>query len=209
MDNPDLPLDPEPPPAAMMGAVADGAPDPASQHDLAAGLQFTNLMATINQETSLESRASILALTELLIEHGVIRLDEIKERRTTVRAALRQQQEQYGVRVRFGTWGDKYAAQAETTVVDCEARYHLCKGACCRLRWHLTHQDLDEGIVRWDYSRPYLNAVRPSGYCTHADPATRHCTIYENRPTICRIYDCSHDGRIWVDFEARIPNPNL
>ncbi|MDQ2808730.1 MAG: YkgJ family cysteine cluster protein [Chloroflexota bacterium] len=122
---------------------------------------------------------------------------------------LADQHTRYGVRVLIGDKPDKYGTQYTTAEIDCAARYHLCKGACCRLHFLLTRQDLDEGVVRWDYSRPYLNAQRADGYCTHNEPTTLRCTIYEQRPTVCRQFDCRHDPRIWVDFAARIPNPAL
>jgi len=73
----------------------------------------------------------------------------------------------------------------------------------------LTRQDLDEGIVRWDRDRPYLNQRQPDGYCVHCAHDSRRCTIYERRPGLCRTYDCRGDTRIWLDFERRIPNPSL
>ncbi len=184
-------------------------PVPTPSESVAAGLRFTNLMATIAQDGSLDSRAAIMALTELLIAQGVIDLEEFKTRRAALREVLADQHSRYGVRVLIGEQPDKYAVPHETAESDCAARYDLCKGACCRLRFPLTRQDLDEGVVRWDYSRPYLNAQRADGYCTHNDTATRHCTIYAQRPTVCRHFDCRSDPRIWVDFAARIPNPTL
>jgi hypothetical protein len=31
--------------------------------------------------------------------------------------------------------------------------------------------------------------------------------VYAQRPGACRAYDCRHDPRVWIDFEARIPAP--
>ena len=73
----------------------------------------------------------------------------------------------------------------------------------------LTHQDLDEGIVQWDRDQPYLNRQRADGYCVHCDAVSLRCATYEQRPGLCRSYDCRGDSRIWVDFERRIPNPTL
>jgi hypothetical protein len=104
--------------------------------------------------------------------------------------------------------GDKYALGIEHAPIDCDARLSLCHAACCRLRVPLTRQDLDEGIVQWDGDQPYLNRRQPNGYCVHCD-SSRRCTVYEQRPGLCRTYDCREDGRIWVDFDHRIPNPSL
>src|SRR5258707_619120 len=78
----------------------------------------------------------------------------------------------------------------------------LCRGRCCTLHFPLSNQDLDEHIVKWQYLRPYIIKQRPDDhYCVHSDPETRGCTVYANRPRICRTYDCRNDKRIWVDFE--------
>jgi Fe-S-cluster containining protein len=105
--------------------------------------------------------------------------------------------------------GDKYALDAEHAPIDCAARLSLCHAACCRLGVPLTRQDLDEGVVRWDRDQPYLNQRQPDGYCVHCDEDSRCCTIYAYRPGLCRTYDCRRDGRIWVDFDGRIPAPSL
>ena len=105
--------------------------------------------------------------------------------------------------------GDKYALDRTHEPIDCDARVALCHAACCRLRVPLTHQDLDEGIVQWDRGQPYLNRQRADGYCVHCDPASLRCATYEQRPGLCRSYDCRGDSRIWIDFERRIPNPDL
>jgi hypothetical protein len=105
---------------------------------------------------------------------------------------------------------DKYALDAaELPQIDCDARLALCHAACCRLGVPLTQQDLDEGIVQWNRDQPYLNQRQPDGYCVHSDGHNRRCTIYEQRPGLCRTYDCRNDGRIWLDFDHRIPNPSL
>ena len=99
---------------------------------------------------------------------------------------------------------DKYKLEQLPTI-DCDARLPLCKARCCTLPFALSVQDLDERVVRWDYSRPYQIGRRPDGYCVHNEPGTCHCNVYEQRPGICRQYDCRKDKRIWVDFDARIP----
>jgi hypothetical protein len=103
---------------------------------------------------------------------------------------------------------DKYAVDPAEPI-DCENRVALCKAACCRLSVLLSPQDLAEGIVSWDSRRRYFNSQEPDGYCAHLERPACRCAIYANRPAACRIYDCRNDGRIWVDFENRIPNPEL
>lgn len=57
--------------------------------------------------------------------------------------------------------------------------------------------------------RPYLIAQGKDGYCTHFEHGSCSCTVRENRPVPCRGYDCRNDKRIWLDFENKIPNPNI
>ena len=77
------------------------------------------------------------------------------------------------------------------------------------MHFALSRQDLEEGVVRWNLSQPYLIAQGQEGYCTHLKQGSCQCTIYHNRPLPCRAYDCRNDTRIWVDFENKIVNPDL
>jgi Fe-S-cluster containining protein len=105
---------------------------------------------------------------------------------------------------------DKYAIpQEEIPIIDCESRYHLCHGACCALRFPLTRQDIGEGIVRWEFDQPYTIRHGPDDLCVHQDRGSCRCSIYANRPAICRTYSCRDDRRIWQDFDQRIINPDL
>jgi Fe-S-cluster containining protein len=101
----------------------------------------------------------------------------------------------------------KYDLVAEAP--PCEELIPLCGARCCRLRFALSTEDLDEGIVRWDYGRPYMIRQRASdNYCVHNDPETRFCTVHTVRPRVCRTYHCKTDPRIWIDYEKRIPAPD-
>lgn len=102
---------------------------------------------------------------------------------------------------------DKYT-WAGLVEIDCGSRLHLCRAACCSMSFPLSLQDLEEGIVRWDPDRPYAIARQEDGRCIHLDGSCG-CTVYEHRPLPCRAYDCRSDKRIWLDFENRVPNPEL
>ena len=79
----------------------------------------------------------------------------------------------------------------------------ICQARCCKLSFPLSTQDLDEGVIRWDYGEPYLIRQRASdGYCVHNGAGS--CTVHAQRPMICRTYTCKDDKRIWADFDARI-----
>ncbi len=92
--------------------------------------------------------------------------------------------------------------------IPCAELIPLCRARCCTLSFALSTLDLDEGIVRWDYAKPYLIRRRAGdGYCVHNDPASHACGVHHARPRTCRVYDCRRDPRIWIDFEQRIPAP--
>lgn len=110
--------------------------------------------------------------------------------------------------VAYDEVGDsKYDAVVQSP--PCEELIPICQGRCCQLQFALTTEDLDEGIVRWDYGRPYMIRQRASDErCVHNDPETRFCTVHAARPRICRTYHCKDDPRIWTDYEKRIPAPD-
>ncbi len=96
--------------------------------------------------------------------------------------------------------------EAFTADVPCAELMPLCEARCCTLSFALSTEDLDEGVIRWDYGQPYLIRQRASdGYCVHNDPDDHGCTVHALRPRVCRSYDCRKDTRIWDDFAQRIP----
>lgn len=109
-----------------------------------------------------------------------------------------------GLRVSIDTGPNKYDTPAAD--IPCAELIPICGARCCKLTFALTTQDLDEGVIRWDYGQPYLIRQRASdGFCVHNDPDSRGCTVHEFRPRVCRSYDCRKDARIWADYENRVP----
>jgi Fe-S-cluster containining protein len=90
--------------------------------------------------------------------------------------------------------------------VDCAARLPICQAVCCRLKFALTHEEVERGRVKWDIGHPYVIRQDSSGYCCHNDGAARTCSVYDDRPTLCRNYSCRGDDRIWTDFDAMVLN---
>ena len=90
--------------------------------------------------------------------------------------------------------------------VDCSARMHICKAVCCTLSFPLSCTAVDAGAVKWDIGHPYVIRQEASGYCTHNDPDTRFCRVYDDRPGVCRRYSCARDTRIWKDFDNMVLN---
>jgi hypothetical protein len=121
-------------------------------------------------------------------------------------ATMRAADIQVGARVSIDLGGSKY--DAASPEIPCGELLSLCRARCCKLSFALSTEDLDEGVIRWDYGQPYLIRQRASdGYCVHNHPGDHACTVHAQRPRVCRQYDCRKDDRIWVDYEKRIPAP--
>lgn len=175
----------------------------------ARGLQFADMLGFSNQQNIKENATNAQTLIELLIAKGLIRLDEFEERKKAVSKYIEEKMEKNEPKVKLIETEDKYAFKSDLEI-DCTNRVHLCKASCCKLWFALSVQDLNEGVVKWDYHRPYGIAHREDGYCVHNDSCKNgQYKVYDNRPLVCRSYDCSEDKRIWTDFENRIPNPNI
>ncbi len=90
--------------------------------------------------------------------------------------------------------------------VDCGARMHICHAVCCKLKFALTSDEIDAGLVKWDIGHPYIIRQSSTGYCCHNDAETEGCTIYDDRPMLCRRFSCKGDSRIWTDFDNMVLN---
>jgi Fe-S-cluster containining protein len=179
------------------------------RRELVSGLLYTHHRANTNTSRTLEVTAFAYALIELLIEKGLVTEAELNERKRVVGQRLVEKFNRAGMAVELqDSQIDKYHYE-DAPPIDCENRVHLCKAACCRLRFPLSPQDLDEGIVKWDLPRPYLIARGPDGYCRHLERGSCRCTIYQHRPLPCRAYDCRKDERIWADFDNKVVSPEL
>ena len=155
------------------------------------------LAATLEERTD---HADIARRFEWLVDTLIMRgqipesfrrlLAKIGNERTTVRLAM---------------FRDKY--QVPSADIDCAARIPLCGARCCTMDVTLSAQDVAEGGIPFDVMQPYALPRDPTTkkcVCMNAEGA---CTIYDKRPGACRAYDCRHDARVWIDFEARIAAP--
>lgn len=176
---------------------------PTARQVLERAFVFSNVMNAVNQDQGKETIACVQALTEVLLQNGIVRAAELEK-------SLKQARERIATHplpaVRLANLGDKYS-EGQTAEIDCASLVHLCKARCCTFKFYLTKQDLDEGAARWDYGNPYWIKQGGDGFCVHSDRATRVCTIHAQRPHVCRAYDCRKDKRVWIDFEQRIPAP--
>ncbi|CAN5715650.1 hypothetical protein BH11MYX2_BH11MYX2_26890 [soil metagenome] len=182
--------------------MADPKVPPANVIELEEGLRHLHRMEMQTKlrlddvEAKLEAAAKLLHRAQIIHERSLEA--EISQQR------MRLNQERRGdATVVLGPDVDKY--EVETSKVNCAERMHLCKARCCRLAVALDFKDVEDGL-RWEYSRPYeIKRDKTSGYCVYSEEKTHRCHCYDQRPAICRTYDCSTDARVWDDFEKMIP----
>ena len=179
------------------------------REEIVGGLLYTHSRANSNTSRVLETVSFLYALIELLSERGIITIEELDERKTTVAERVKKRFLDKGMCVHlYEPEQDKYAFQ-DSVEIYCENRVHLCKAACCRLWFPLSSQDIDEGVIKWDLRFPYIVAQDADSYCKLLDRSTCRCTVYQHRPLPCRAFDCRNDKRIWLDFESKVINPDL
>ena len=180
----------------------------ATEKELARALVYVHEQLAHGLLKNQELSAHVYALTESLIAAGLVTLDDVEERRAKAKEQMIEStRTQWEGAELLHDEADKY--EVAGPAIDCAARIHLCKAACCRLDFTLSRQDLAEGVVRWDVGRPYHNRRREDGWCSHCDETTKACGVHAQRPLVCRQYDCREDARIWKDFEKRIPSAKL
>lgn len=179
-----------------------------SKEELGRGLIYIHEKLSSRILAHQELTSHVYALTELLIANGTVSLRDFEARKSKTRDAMLSEAMSHweGARV-LSDDTDKYTAEGAD--INCAERIHLCRAACCKLRFYLSKQDLQEQKVRWNVAEPYQVLHREDGYCSHCSPTTKACEVHENRPLVCRVYDCRNDPRIWEDFEKGIPNPAL
>ncbi len=168
------------------------------------GFLFLHELITETTKNSLQSTSFLYALIDILEEKGLISIDELDEKKKGIAARLVERHAKSGLGLMYqDPEMDKYSFQGESEV-DCAKHISKCKAICCKIPFALSRQDVNEGIVRWDFGRPYVIEHGDDGYCEHLDRKTFHCTVHNNRPLPCRGFDC-HDSKrwkIWKDEEC-------
>lgn len=186
----------------------DQPTDDKLRQEMAGGLRYTHSQATAHTRKLLEVTSFAYAAIDLLAEKGLLQIEELDERQKTIAGRLVEKFIDQGMGLTYQEKEqDKYTF--EPARINCEERVHLCQAACCRLTFALSKQDVEEGVVKWNFERPYLIARDASGYCIHMDPSALNCTIHAQRPVPCRGYDCRQDKRIWANFEEKVVSPDL
>jgi Fe-S-cluster containining protein len=179
--------------------------------DTAKGLLYSHTRINANTVKTLEATSFLYALVELLNEKGLISIGELDERKKQVAERLVKTFVKSGIGLMYqDPEEDKYTFEHEANV-DCLSRLHICKSICCKFPFALSKQDVEEGIIRWEFGRPYLIAHNPDGYCSHIDRKTYKCTVRDHRPVPCRGFDCRDNEKwhVWLDYDNKILNPEL
>lgn len=182
-----------------------------TDQDLSSGLFYTHTRINANTAKILEASSFLYALIELLSEKGLISIEELDIRKKEVSGRLVKNFVESGIGLMYqDIESDKYTFEHEAKV-DCQSRLPFCKAICCKFPFALSRQDVEEGIVKWEFARPYLINHDPDGYCCHLDRETYRCTVHENRPLPCRGFDCEDNEKwqVWVDYEKRVVNHEL
>ena len=175
------------------------------------GLLYTHTRINANTSKTLEASSFLYALIELLNEKGLLTFEELDERKKQVAQRLVKKFVESGVGLMYqDTEEDKYTFEKEA-IVDCESRLHICRAICCKLPFALSKQDVSEGIVKWEFGRPYLIAHDDDGYCVHLDRKNYNCIIREHRPLPCRGFGCQDNEKwnVWKDFDIMELNPEF
>lgn len=177
--------------------------------DVLWGLIYTHDRANQNTEEIEGALARVDALVEILVARGLLTGEDLAAAEERAGEVVRKRfvQKRMAV-IRQDFEVDKREWQ-DGPEIDCENRVHLCRAACCRLTVGLSTEDVKEGVLRWETHMPYALARARDGYCVHMARDSCRCTVYDHRPIPCRAYDCRSDERIWIDFDKRIPNPNV
>jgi hypothetical protein len=187
-------------------AVDDAMP---TRTEIAEGLAYLHSRVGATAARTLESASFVYALIEILVERGLLSVEEIDARKRQVAPRLlkRFEAQDAGVAIQDSAH-DKYQAPHQATI-DCASRVSMCKAACCKMVFPLSRQDLEERVIHWQLDQPYVIAKGRDGSCLHLDRGSLQCTVHSARPLPCRVYDCRNDSRVWLDFEARVINPRI
>ena len=169
------------------------------EHQVEKGNLFTHTVLTEQIMRMNENESFIYGLIDYLLQKGIIQSDELKETVEAVRKEILEKKESatLGVAIRV----DGNEDQQQLAIVNCEERLHICKAVCCRLHFALSVEEIESGLMKWELGKPYYNRHHTHGYCHQMNLDKKCCSIYQNRPSVCKKYSCANDRRIWKNFE--------
>jgi Fe-S-cluster containining protein len=183
------------------GGISPDRPQSTDVRDLESqvvrGSLFMHSALSEEGERITELETMLFGLVDHLVAAGVTTREAVTHAGERARTELEERGDvpAPGVALRVDGTDDHFVP------VNCAERIHVCKAVCCRLAFALSAEEVGAGNVKWDLGSPYQIRQRPDGYCNHNDAATHACTLYDDRPGVCRRYSCANDARIWSDFE--------
>lgn len=181
------------------------------KNEITAGFIYTHLRLNDNTKKTLESSSFLYALIELLDKKGIISIKDLETQKKAVAERLVEKFTRSGLGLMYQNQDiDKYDFDQEAEI-DCQAHLSTCKAACCKMPFALSKQDIDEGVIKWEFGRPYMIAHGKDGYCIHLDRETYQCTVHDKRPIPCRGFDCRNNENwpVWSNFEKKEMNVKL
>lgn len=167
------------------------------------GSLFTHSALSRQSARINEIESFLFAIIDVLTQKGITPPDDLKQAVEDVRKEMVEKGElsHPGLALRVDGEGE-----SEFVPVNCNERMHICEAVCCKLNFALSAEEVEAGKIRWDLGRPYMIRQEKSCYCTHIQVETKRCTVYEDRPSVCKKYSCAKDNRIWKDFDNMILN---
>lgn len=166
---------------------------------------FTHTIVSRNADRIHEAESFLYGVIDVLIEKGVLTRDEVLQCASKVRQEMEEKGENIGPGIALRIEGDG-SRQDDFVPVNCSDRLPICKAVCCRLSFALSTEEVELGKIKWDLGEPYYIRHELTGSCHHLEQNGRGCSVYENRPSVCRQYSCAQDERIWKDFEKMTLN---
>lgn len=165
---------------------------------------FTHSSLSNQAERINEIESFLYGLIDTLIAQDVIDKNTLENVVKQVRDETLQKKEHFHAGIAINV--DNSEKQEDFVPVNCEERLPVCKAVCCKLNFALSVDEIEAGKAKWDLGQPYFIRQKINGYCTHLDTKSTCCSIYPDRPKVCRKYSCAKDKRIWIDFENKVLN---
>ncbi len=168
-----------------------------------AGFHMTHAVQARAMQAEFEHAVIVQSLLHVLLEKKLLsrdELDAVYPQMQHALAELRSHQLAAGPRMTQPLEG-----HPEPTGLDCSAHHKDCEAACCTsFSVVLTPEEAASGKYMWDVAFPYRLLTNDAGECVYLDSERRRCTIWADRPIVCRSYDCRDDGRIWSNYQSRM-----
>ena len=164
---------------------------------------FTHSSLSLHADRINEIESFLYGLIDSLIEQGLLEKEKFEEyiKRVREETLLKKEHVHAGIAIRVDNHDNE-----KFIPVNCDERIHICKAVCCKLNFPLSVEEIESGKVKWDLGQPYFIRHEENGYCSHINTKNQHCSIYKNRPGVCKKYSCANDERIWKDFDNMVLN---